>query len=107
MYKRVAHSRHCVYLIHSVDGFIEKNRDTLWADISRFLHNSSVPMVSELFQSDGALEEGKSAGAGKRPTTLGSQFRLSIAALMNSLSSKNPHYIRCGARRSALSITSF
>jgi hypothetical protein len=81
-------------VIYSVDGFIDKNRDTLWTDISRFLHNSSVPMVSELFQSDGALEEGKSAGAGKRPTTLGSQFRASIAALMTSLSSKNPHYIR-------------
>eukprot|EP00041_Stephanoeca_diplocostata_P038229 m.1488088 g.1488088 ORF g.1488088 m.1488088 type:complete len:1281 (+) comp25186_c0_seq5:350-4192(+) len=76
---------------YSISGFLQKNKDTLWADIPRFLYKcEGVKILKTMFKN-----EGRSTGTGRRAVTLGSQFRSSIAALMENLSSKNPHYIRC------------
>lgn len=84
-------------VIYTITGFAEKNRDTLWTDVSRFLHKSQLAILQDMFAVEGDVAEDGTTlrRAGKRPPTLGSQFRSSIAALMLSLSSKNPHYIRC------------
>jgi myosin-1 len=98
--KRMHHGQFRVHhyagdVIYTIAGFAEKNRDTLWTDVTRFLHRSKLSILQDMFSEDGTVNENGTARAGKRPPTLGSQFKASIATLMLSLSSKNPHYIRC------------
>eukprot|EP00039_Didymoeca_costata_P008037 m.107235 g.107235 ORF g.107235 m.107235 type:complete len:1313 (+) comp13919_c0_seq1:97-4035(+) len=80
-------------VVYDVNGFIKKNKDTLYVDISRFLYSCNVSILRELFK-DGKVM-GQKASTGKRPVTLGSQFKTNVAELMKNLSSKTPHYIRC------------
>ncbi len=77
---------HVTYL---VDGFIEKNRDTLFPDISRFMYNCSHSLAKEFFS------EGRGDASYRRPISLSTQFKSSVGALMKNLLSKNPNYIRC------------
>ncbi|KAJ3112864.1 hypothetical protein HDU96_004093 [Phlyctochytrium bullatum] len=78
---------------YSVDGFIEKNKDLLFRDLLGLAAASKHPIVQEMYAAAGpAVEEN---GSSKRPETLGSQFKASMASLIELLMSKNPHYIRC------------
>mmetsp|Transcript_40855 Transcript_40855/g.102867 ORF Transcript_40855/g.102867 Transcript_40855/m.102867 type:complete len:1038 (-) Transcript_40855:173-3286(-) len=72
------------------EGFIEKNKDTLFRDLMLAMAQSSLEFVQNLFPEVTAESESK-----KRPPTLATQFRAQVGALMKSLYSCNPHYIRC------------
>uniref|UniRef100_A0A915PTP0 Myosin motor domain-containing protein n=1 Tax=Setaria digitata TaxID=48799 RepID=A0A915PTP0_9BILA len=76
---------------YSVDGFIEKNRDTLYQDLKRLLYNSNNPLLREIFP-DGAKSVTE---VNKRPLTAGTVFKNSMSDLVQELSIKEPHYIRC------------
>ena len=77
------------------DQFITKNKDTLFVDIARFMYKcgTKLSLLKTLFKDGKTLNGGGSTG--KRPMTLGTQFKVNIALLMKNLASKNPHYIRC------------
>lgn len=67
------------------------NRDTITLDIARLVaHSKGLPSLV------GALEGRREAAeANKRPATAGAQFRASVNALVEVLTSCQPHYIRC------------
>ncbi|CAM4793576.1 unnamed protein product [Rotaria magnacalcarata] len=78
-------------VVYSVDGFLDKNRDTLFDDFKRLLFNSRNAILSSMWP-DG---EKSITAVTRRPLTAGTIFRNSMINLSNLLSSKQPFYIRC------------
>ncbi|XP_043823869.1 unconventional myosin-Ia [Dromiciops gliroides] len=77
-------------VMYDVNGFLDKNNDLLFRDLSQALWSSKHPLLRTMFP------EGDPKQASlKRPPTAGTQFKNSIATLMKNLYSKNPNYIRC------------
>ncbi|KAI1729246.1 myosin head (motor domain) domain-containing protein [Ditylenchus destructor] len=76
---------------YSVNGFIDKNRDTLFQDLKRLMYNSKMPLLKEIF-ADGSKQITE---VNKRPLTAATLFKSSMADLVQQLSSKDPLYIRC------------
>lgn len=67
---------------YSIEGFMDKNRDSLESNISEVLQASSAPFVAGLIP----VETGS--------RTLGSQFKAQLMALMETLNKTAPHFIR-------------
>ncbi|XP_037705037.1 unconventional myosin-Ib isoform X6 [Choloepus didactylus] len=77
-------------VLYQVEGFVDKNNDLLYRDLSQAMWKTSQPLIKSLFP------EGNPAKINlKRPPTAGSQFKASVATLMKNLQTKNPNYIRC------------
>lgn len=67
---------------------MDKNNDLLYRDLKKAMCSSRNVIISKLFHQDELNNY-------KRPTTTATQFRQSLANLMNLLASKQPWYIRC------------
>ncbi|KAK2191130.1 hypothetical protein NP493_59g02001 [Ridgeia piscesae] len=78
-------------VIYKVDGFIDKNNDTLFQDFKRLLYSSQNPLISSIWP-EGAKSKTEVT---KRPVTAGTNFKNSIIALIETLSCKEPYYVRC------------
>ncbi|KAL5007010.1 hypothetical protein ScPMuIL_015816, partial [Solemya velum] len=76
---------------YSIVGFIDKNKDLLFQDFKRLLFNSS----NDLFKLMWPEGEQHITETTKRPITAGTNFKTSIIALVENLSTKEPHYVRC------------
>nr|XP_020013741.1 unconventional myosin-Ib isoform X2 [Castor canadensis] len=77
-------------VLYQVEGFVDKNNDLLYRDLSQAMWKASHVLIKSLFP------EGNPAKVNlKRPPTAGSQFKASVATLMKNLQTKNPNYIRC------------
>lgn len=74
---------------YNVTGFIEKNNDLLFRDLSQAMWAARHPLLRSLFP-DGDPQKASL----KLPPTAGFQFKASVAMLMKNLYSKNPNYIR-------------
>ncbi|EMP29378.1 Myosin-Ia [Chelonia mydas] len=75
---------------YNVSGFVEKNNDLLFRDLSQAMWKAQHELLRSLFP------EGDPQKASlRRPPTAGSQFKASVTTLMKNLYSKNPNYIRC------------
>lgn len=73
-----------------MEGFVDKNNDLLYRDLSQAMWKAGHSLIKSLFP------EGNPAKVNlKRPPTAGSQFKASVATLMKNLQTKNPNYIRC------------
>lgn len=78
-----------VQVMYQVEGFVDKNNDLLYRDLSQAMWKASHSLIKALFP------EGNPAKINlKRPPTAGSQFKASVATLMKNLQTKNPNYIR-------------
>ncbi|XP_075389346.1 unconventional myosin-Vb [Tenrec ecaudatus] len=98
------------------DGFLEKNRDTVYEEQINILKASKFPLVADLFHDDkdpapATTTSGKGSSSSKinirssRPPmkasnkehkrTVGHQFRTSLHLLMETLNATTPHYVRC------------
>ncbi|XP_042688493.1 LOW QUALITY PROTEIN: unconventional myosin-Ia [Centrocercus urophasianus] len=75
---------------YNVTGFIEKNNDLLFRDLSQAMWAAQHTLLRSLFP-----EGDPQRPSLKLPPTTGSQFRASVATLMKNLYTKNPNYIRC------------
>ncbi|PKU40916.1 unconventional myosin-ia [Limosa lapponica baueri] len=75
---------------YNVTGFIEKNNDLLFRDLSQAMWASQHELLRSLFP-----EGDPQKVSLKLPPTAGFQFKASVATLMKNLYSKNPNYIRC------------
>eukprot|EP01087_Luapelamoeba_hula_P014225 TRINITY_DN4133_c0_g1_i1.p1 TRINITY_DN4133_c0_g1~~TRINITY_DN4133_c0_g1_i1.p1 ORF type:complete len:1005 (-),score=195.32 TRINITY_DN4133_c0_g1_i1:88-3102(-) len=73
---------------YNVTGFLDKNRDTLFNDLKKFLESSRNRFIQKLFPAD--IVQTK-----VRPPTAGTQFKNQVTALVATLRSCHPHYIRC------------
>ncbi|XP_071890163.1 unconventional myosin-Ig [Anas platyrhynchos] len=76
---------------YSVEGFLDKNKDTLFQDFKRLLYNSADPVLRAMWP-DG---EQSITEVTKRPLTAATLFKNSIVALVENLASKEPYYVRC------------
>ncbi|XP_060033551.1 unconventional myosin-Ib isoform X4 [Erinaceus europaeus] len=77
-------------VLYQVEGFVDKNNDLLYRDLSQAMWKASHTLIKSLFP------EGNPSKINlKRPPTAGSQFKASVATLMKNLQTKNPNYIRC------------
>ena len=110
----IAHYAHDV--TYDVDGFIEKNRDTVPDEHLALLQNSSNPLLKDCLEAAlaaaiaaketsaanavasktpaGPPKRAGGAASTKKPT-LGSIFKHSLASLMDTINNTNVHYIRC------------
>uniref|UniRef100_A0A8C8AHF2 Myosin VIIB n=1 Tax=Otus sunia TaxID=257818 RepID=A0A8C8AHF2_9STRI len=66
--------------------FLEKNRDTLSANVMQVVHSSKNKFLREIFHG---------ADTTKRLSTLGGQFKQSLEKLMKILEQCQPYFIRC------------
>ncbi|GAM22908.1 hypothetical protein SAMD00019534_060830, partial [Acytostelium subglobosum LB1] len=91
---------------YNIDGFLDKNRDTLFNDLVALATSSSLTLLVEVFNQHApangdALESVEVVSKSviptdkKRPITAGFQFKSQVTALLKSLYSCSPHYIRC------------
>ncbi|KTF92510.1 hypothetical protein cypCar_00005417 [Cyprinus carpio] len=92
---------------YECDGFLDKNRDTVFEEPINILRASQSELVAELFQKEsaggslpnssianGSVRSGKRAHR-EHKLTVGFQFRQSLQLLMDTLNSTTPHYVRC------------
>nr|CAD7268074.1 unnamed protein product [Timema shepardi] len=78
-------------VVYNIYGFLDKNKDTLFQDFKRLLYHSSDKLISNMWP-EGSMDITKTT---KRPQTAGSLFRSSMIALVKTLTSKEPFYVRC------------
>ncbi|XP_008281015.1 unconventional myosin-Ib isoform X4 [Stegastes partitus] len=77
-------------VLYRVEGFVDKNNDLLYRDLSQAMYKANHSLIKQLFP------EGNPAKVNlKRPPTAGTQFKTSVGTLMRNLQTKNPNYIRC------------
>ncbi|KAI5728530.1 hypothetical protein M8J77_017489 [Diaphorina citri] len=77
-------------VLYNVRGFVEKNGELLHRDVSLAMYTSQHPLLKHLFP-----EGNPKRPFVKKPTTTGTQFKISVDSLMKNLSSKQLHYVRC------------
>ncbi|KAM9968175.1 hypothetical protein ACTFIW_002611 [Dictyostelium discoideum] len=105
-------------VFYNIDGFLDKNRDTLFNDLVTLATSSSCSLLVEIFKYVPPLEvdpeqekknrdkfskNGFANNAAKtfiptdkkRPITAGFQFKNQVTSLLKSLYSCSPHYVRC------------
>uniref|UniRef100_A0A7N6BW51 Methyl-CpG binding domain protein 3b n=1 Tax=Anabas testudineus TaxID=64144 RepID=A0A7N6BW51_ANATE len=75
---------------YECDGFLDKNRDTVFEELVNILKASQVDMsyISKLITLI-------STATREHKLTVGFQFRQSLQMLMDTLNSTTPHYVRC------------
>eukprot|EP01147_Barroeca_monosierra_P006188 gene6188-7413_t len=79
-------------VMYEVQGFLEKNTDTLYKDLSRLMFECKNFILK------GCFPEGDAAtwiGASKRPPTAGKAFVGSMKEMISLLNTKIPSYVRC------------
>lgn len=101
-------------VVYTIDGFLEKNRDTLEQGLVSVISKSSDELIKGLladkasdaggddkaggFSGFGAPTRGRSSSKSKKASsvrTLGSQFKSQLSELMTTLHNTDPHFIRC------------
>ncbi|SCU80193.1 LAME_0B01970g1_1 [Lachancea meyersii CBS 8951] len=99
-------SHYALDVSYDVDGFIEKNRDTVsdgHLEVLRATQNETLRSILDIIDKNAAALAEKQE-ASKRPgqarmvnkkPTLGSMFKQSLIDLMTTIDSTNVHYIRC------------
>ncbi|PRP86414.1 hypothetical protein PROFUN_05333 [Planoprotostelium fungivorum] len=73
---------------YNVDGFLDKNKDTLFNNLRTMLEGSKSPFISKLWVAEKVDDK-------KRPPTSVMQFRSQVLSLVDTLMSCHPQYIRC------------
>uniref|UniRef100_UPI00358F823D myosin-IIIb-like n=1 Tax=Myxine glutinosa TaxID=7769 RepID=UPI00358F823D len=90
-------------VMYSARGCLEKNRDSLHADIGKILTGSEVHLLCQVFggkiSRTGTLHLPQLKG-GESPVvsskkTVGAQFRQSLIVLIEKMAASRPHFIRC------------
>eukprot|EP00039_Didymoeca_costata_P008450 m.112323 g.112323 ORF g.112323 m.112323 type:complete len:1040 (+) comp14087_c0_seq1:319-3438(+) len=86
---------------YEADGFVDKNKDTLYEEHLELLKASDMSLLSQIFNVSGSKEQ---KIADKRASmkssksiraTVGTQFQESLGSLMMALKSTEAHYVRC------------
>ncbi|XP_061923890.1 unconventional myosin-Ic-like isoform X1 [Entelurus aequoreus] len=73
---------------YNVNGFLDKNNDLLFRNLKEVMIMSENKILNQCFDR-GELSDKK------RPDTAATQFKASLAKLMEILMSKEPSYVRC------------
>eukprot|EP01060_Flectonema_neradi_P036265 TRINITY_DN6929_c2_g3_i1.p1 TRINITY_DN6929_c2_g3~~TRINITY_DN6929_c2_g3_i1.p1 ORF type:complete len:1372 (+),score=332.35 TRINITY_DN6929_c2_g3_i1:58-4173(+) len=73
-------------VVYTVEGWLDKNRDTLKPTMKSLMRSSSVPLIASLIP-----QHDENA----KKVTVGGFFREQLTLLMNLINSTSPHWIRC------------
>ncbi|KAF3985705.1 hypothetical protein FT663_04912 [Candidozyma haemuli var. vulneris] len=94
-------SHYALDVTYDIEGFIEKNRDTVGEghlDVLKATENNLLADVLSVIDKNATKMEAststKKSISAKKPT-LGSMFKNSLIDLMKTINSTNVHYIRC------------
>ncbi|KAK3021310.1 hypothetical protein RJ639_046881, partial [Escallonia herrerae] len=82
---------HMLLVTYKTNSFLEKNRDYIVVEHCNLLSSSECPFVAGLFPS---LPE-ESSRSSYKFSSVASRFKQQLQALMETLSSTEPHYVRC------------
>ncbi|ORC88651.1 myosin heavy chain MYA2-related [Trypanosoma theileri] len=74
---------------YDVNGWLDKNRDTLKDNMKTMMRSSQDPLIRELLEAPSPPE------ARSKRVTVGSFFKEQLSILMEVINSTNPHWIRC------------
>ncbi|CAN3360820.1 myosin-2 [Diutina catenulata] len=100
-------SHYALDVTYDIEGFIEKNRDTVGEGHMEVMRASSNPLLQSVLKVIDDNAAAASAAESKETTpkpgariaakkpTLGSMFKNSLIELMKTINSTNVHYIRC------------
>lgn len=89
---------------YNVEGFLDKNRDTLRHDVIELMINSKMTMISKMFQELRNTNEsvktynrsdGRFITMKPRAPTVSARFQDSLNSLVDSMSKCNPWFVRC------------
>ncbi|XP_029025243.1 unconventional myosin-Vb isoform X2 [Betta splendens] len=93
---------------YQCEGFLEKNRDTVYEEQINILKASQFQLIADLFSDRDDTPPSKISRVNVRPAkvvpkipnkehrkTVGHQFRSSLQLLMETLNATTPHYVRC------------
>jgi myosin heavy subunit len=87
---------------YTVDGFVEKNMETLSNELRELGEKSTDPIAKKVYSysstgGDSGMVSlsGTTTRSSIRGVSVGSQFRTSLQALVAELEKTQPHYIRC------------
>eukprot|EP00055_Hartaetosiga_balthica_P010944 m.48331 g.48331 ORF g.48331 m.48331 type:complete len:1511 (+) comp7391_c0_seq1:148-4680(+) len=86
---------------YNIEGFLEKNRDTLRDDVRELLGTSSNMFVSELLKVEDMLDEAAVDDKKRRATqrrkkpTVAAVFNASLSKLIGTMSKCFPYFVRC------------
>ena len=100
-------ARMCFTVVHfagevpyNVTGFLDKNKDSLHADIQGVIKASSQSLIKTLFAPAEEAGGGAAPARGARrqkstkQPTLGAQFKKQLQELLDTLNSTSPHFVR-------------
>uniref|UniRef100_A0A3P8UYF8 Unconventional myosin-Ic n=1 Tax=Cynoglossus semilaevis TaxID=244447 RepID=A0A3P8UYF8_CYNSE len=73
---------------YNVNGFLDKNNDLLFRNLKEVMCMSENNILNQCFNKEELSDK-------KRPDTAATQFKASLAKLMEILMSKEPSYVRC------------
>uniref|UniRef100_A0A669BFT1 Myosin Ic, paralog b n=1 Tax=Oreochromis niloticus TaxID=8128 RepID=A0A669BFT1_ORENI len=73
---------------YNVNGFLDKNNDLLFRNLKEVMCMSENKILTQCFNREELSDK-------KRPDTAATQFKASLAKLMEILMSKEPSYVRC------------
>uniref|UniRef100_A0AAQ4QYX1 Myosin Ic, paralog b n=1 Tax=Gasterosteus aculeatus aculeatus TaxID=481459 RepID=A0AAQ4QYX1_GASAC len=73
---------------YNVNGFLDKNNDLLFRNLKEVMCMSENKILNQCFNREELSDK-------KRPETAATQFKASLAKLMEILMSKEPSYVRC------------
>ncbi|XP_066514918.1 myosin Ic, paralog b [Hoplias malabaricus] len=73
---------------YNVNGFLDKNNDLLFRNLKEVMCMSENKILTQCFEREELTDK-------KRPETTATQFKNSLAKLMEILMSKEPSYVRC------------
>ncbi|CAI5757143.1 unnamed protein product [Candida verbasci] len=91
-------SHYALDVTYDMDGFIEKNRDTVGEGHLDVMKNTTNPLLKsilDIIDKNSATVEPKPGKIANKKPTLGSMFKNSLIELMKTINSTNVHYIRC------------
>ncbi|XP_042370776.1 unconventional myosin-Ic-like, partial [Plectropomus leopardus] len=74
--------------VFSHPGFLDKNNDLLFRNLKEVMCMSENKILNQCFDREELSDK-------KRPETAATQFKASLAKLMEILMSKEPSYVRC------------
>eukprot|EP00730_Choanoeca_flexa_P001716 TRINITY_DN10754_c0_g1_i3.p1 TRINITY_DN10754_c0_g1~~TRINITY_DN10754_c0_g1_i3.p1 ORF type:complete len:1194 (+),score=379.51 TRINITY_DN10754_c0_g1_i3:43-3624(+) len=79
---------------YQTDGFLEKNRDQISADVTKLMQSSGSALLASLFAEAPAPSASRGTSK-KRQVTVLSGFKTSLKDLVDRLDRSQPHFIRC------------
>lgn len=71
-------------------GFVEKNNDLLYRELSSAMYQSDNELLKALFP-----EGNPKRATLKRPATIATQFKISVGALLKNIQSKQLNFVKC------------